>query len=90
MVQYNDGTSRNAVVQAGVLLPYECCVACQQTANCIYSDLLFDECELVIAPTCSPGNTFGTLFETRGSIGPGEGFIISNGGCGRVANGGSK
>lgn len=86
-VRISDASNPNTVVIAGATTPYDCCVACQQSPNCIYS-FFYADCELVTASTCSPGNAFDTFYKTDPNVASGGGFILSNGACGRIPNGG--
>ncbi|KAM0424527.1 hypothetical protein ACHAPT_010243 [Fusarium lateritium] len=86
-INVNSGGTQNQVSSRSATTGYDCCVACQQTANCIFS--YFDNagsCEVVTGDTCNPQDNQGTSFETSedGQLN----YVLSNGGCGRVANGG--
>ncbi|RBR13521.1 uncharacterized protein FIESC28_08149 [Fusarium coffeatum] len=83
----NDQGSNNQVINVGARSAYDCCVACQTTTNCIGA-VSSSSCILIIAPTCSPGSTFSTGYQTNPSRDPGSGFIVSNGFCGRIPNAG--
>ena len=84
-VVYNsDINSNNQVIASGAQTPYDCCVACQTTANCIFSDVLFGNCELVIGSMCSPSSGQNTGFCTLASVAAGAGFTLSNGPCGQI------
>ncbi|KAJ4246304.1 hypothetical protein NW762_013655 [Fusarium torreyae] len=88
-IQYNSGQTRNQVSRNSARTAYDCCVACQTTANCVFTDFSFSDCELIIATSCDPSNSFGTSYLTSGLFGAGQAFFVSNGACGRVPNGGS-
>ncbi|CAG7558081.1 unnamed protein product [Fusarium equiseti] len=87
-ITYNDGGSSNQVAGSSARTAYDCCVACQTTTNCIWTEFFppGNSCTLVIAPTCSPESTFSTGYKTGSSRNPGSGFIVSNGPCGRIPN----
>ncbi|RFN54956.1 hypothetical protein FIE12Z_803 [Fusarium flagelliforme] len=87
-ITYNDRGSSNQVIGSSARTAYDCCVACQTTTNCISTDFYppLNTCSLVIAPTCNPGSTFSTGYQTGSSRNPGSGFIVSNGPCGRIPN----
>ncbi|KAF5713998.1 hypothetical protein FMUND_7663 [Fusarium mundagurra] len=82
----NYGGSQNQI-QVGIPArnAYECCVACHQTQNCIWSNFP-GFCELVIANSCNPNNNFNSSFITSPDVR--RGTTISNGPCGFIANGG--
>ncbi|KAF5661040.1 hypothetical protein FCIRC_11966 [Fusarium circinatum] len=82
----NYGGSQNQI-QVGIPArnAYECCVACHQTRNCIWSNFP-SNCELVIATSCNPRDNFNSSFIT--SPDARRGTTISNGPCGFIANGG--
>ncbi|KAH7226755.1 hypothetical protein BKA60DRAFT_659465 [Fusarium oxysporum] len=82
----NYGGSRNQI-QVGIPArnAYECCVACHQTRNCIWSNFP-GGCELVIANSCNPNDNFNSSFITSPDVR--RGTTISNGPCGFIANGG--
>ncbi|EMT66195.1 hypothetical protein FOC4_g10006586 [Fusarium odoratissimum] len=84
--QINYGGSRNQI-QVGITArnAYECCVACHQTRNCIWSNFP-GGCELVIANSCNPNDNFNSSFITSPDVR--RGTTISNGPCGFIANGG--
>ncbi|CAJ0551010.1 Ff.00g109400.m01.CDS01 [Fusarium sp. VM40] len=86
--QLNYGGSRNQI-QVGIPAsnPYQCCVACHETRNCIWSNFQIG-CELVIAQSCNPQGNFGSSFNTSASVNVRRGSTISNGPCGRIANAG--
>ncbi|KAM0199412.1 hypothetical protein ACHAPA_012064 [Fusarium lateritium] len=86
--QLNYGGSRNQI-QVGIpaFNPYECCVACHETRNCIWSNFQLG-CELVIAQSCNPQDNFGSSFNTSASVNVRRGTTISNGPCGWIANAG--
>jgi len=79
---------QDSVTYASARTAYDCCVACQQSANCAYSNF-YGICEIVGTSTCNPGGSAPGVFETSGGFGANQGFIFSNGPCGRVVNGGS-
>ena len=80
---------QNSLSSASATTAYDCCVACQQTANCAYSNFYFGYCELIIGTTCAPGGGSPGTFYTSNGFAANEGFTFSNGPCGRVVNGGS-
>ncbi|RKL41237.1 hypothetical protein BFJ72_g5665 [Fusarium proliferatum] len=82
----NYGGSQNQI-QVGIPArnAYECCVACHQTRNCIWSNFP-GGCELVIANSCNPNSNFNSSFITSPDVR--RGTTISNGPCGFIANGG--
>ncbi|RBQ78823.1 hypothetical protein FVER14953_21404 [Fusarium verticillioides] len=82
----NYGGSQNQI-QVGIPArnAYECCVACHQTQNCIWSNFP-GFCELVIANSCNPNSNFNSSFITSPDVR--RGTTISNGPCGFIANGG--
>ncbi|KAH7254157.1 uncharacterized protein BKA55DRAFT_689661 [Fusarium redolens] len=84
--QVNYGGSRNQI-QVGIPArnAYECCIACHQTQNCIWSNFP-GGCELVIANSCNPHDNFNSSFITSQDVR--RGTTISNGPCGFIANGG--
>ncbi|PTD10389.1 hypothetical protein FCULG_00007661 [Fusarium culmorum] len=85
-INFNDGTSNNDIIEIGTSSAYKCCVACQTTSNCIFSDFAFGGCQLVIGSSCSPAATFGTSYQTNSNVPADRGVIISNGPCGRIQN----
>ncbi|KAF4945763.1 hypothetical protein FGADI_11695 [Fusarium gaditjirri] len=83
--QVNYGGSRNQI-QVGIPArnAYECCVACHQTPNCIWSNFP-GGCELVIVNACNLNDNFNSSFITSPDVR--RGTTISNGPCGFIANG---
>ena len=65
---------------------YDCCVICQQSTNCAGVAYLDGACYSILSNTCTPGEFNGDYFQTSGTV---DGFAISNGPCGAIANGGS-
>jgi len=78
----NHGDSVKTV--SGVNSAYDCCVACQTTAECAFSAFSASKvCSIFIAQTCSSQNSDTASFYGSKSVAPGAGFTISNGKCGR-------
>lgn len=48
--------------------PYDCCVAFQQAANCVYSKFYFGICEFIGTTTCTPGGGASGIFQTSGGF----------------------
>lgn len=75
--------------------PYDCCVLCQKAKGCLYSyfvpGLSPDGCGLVIADgPCDTSIDHNTIFYTNPEIPIDDGFVLSNGPCGYVPNGGTN
>ncbi|WAO92103.1 Hypothetical protein NCS54_00959700 [Fusarium falciforme] len=88
-INVNSGGSQNQVFSRTANSAYDCCVSCLQTTNCVFS--YYDNaggCEVVVGQTCNQQDAMGTSFET--SQDGGLNYVISNGPCGRVANGGDQ
>lgn len=71
---------------------YDCCAACQTTANCAGS-AYYDAvgCSLYVATSCASGQsaTAGSFtYDSSDVLGVGEGEIVSNGKCGAWSFGG--
>ncbi|UPK92090.1 hypothetical protein LCI18_003025 [Fusarium solani-melongenae] len=82
-----DGTTNNQAVSRTANTAYDCCVSCLQTNNCIFS--YYDNaggCNVVVGQTCNQQDNMGTSFET--SQDSPLNYVLSNGPCGRIANGG--
>ncbi|EEU38626.1 uncharacterized protein NECHADRAFT_82969 [Fusarium vanettenii 77-13-4] len=88
-INVNSPGGQNQVFSRTANSAYDCCVSCLQTNNCIFS--YYDNaggCEVVVGQTCNPQDAMGTSFET--SQDGGLNYVLSNGPCGRVANGGDQ
>ncbi|KAI8664428.1 hypothetical protein NCS55_00951500 [Fusarium keratoplasticum] len=88
-INVNSGDSQNQVFSRTANSAYDCCVSCLQTTNCVFS--YYDNaggCEVVVGQTCNQQDAMGTSFET--SQDGGLNYVLSNGPCGRIANGGDQ
>ncbi|RSL49183.1 hypothetical protein CEP54_012554 [Fusarium duplospermum] len=86
-ITVNSPGTQNQVFSRTANSGYDCCVACFQAENCIFS--YYDNaggCDIVVGQTCDQRDAMGTSFETSqdGTLN----YVLSNGPCGRVANGG--
>jgi len=71
---------------------YDCCVACQTTAECAFSAFSASKvCSIFVAKTCQNQQDTASFFGSKASpLAAGAGFTVSNGKCGRWSFGGVK
>ncbi|CAF9934315.1 MAG: hypothetical protein HETSPECPRED_009170 [Heterodermia speciosa] len=81
-----------AINQVPITDPVQCCATCAQAVGCVgYSQYPGGPCfyYTVAAAQCDGSKTFDDQFVSRASVAAGQGYIIGNGQCGRLANAGS-
>ncbi|KAF4963488.1 hypothetical protein FSARC_8497 [Fusarium sarcochroum] len=75
-------------LQANVNTPYDCCVSCQLTANCVGAGFADSKCSMVIGTTCDATSEDQAGFGTEDTT---DLYLtISNGPCGQLANNGDQ
>ena len=85
---FNYNTANTLGFSSGRTSAYDCCVLCQQTANCIFSGFspppVQRGCAFVTSGTCVHNSAQGTCFQTSSQKSLAGAIALSNGPCERV------